>query len=185
MRLLWQAIDRHPDISDRTYNRFLRYPAARPLEGPLAENAIWARDWFRDNAHPWCCAVRADDAVHTRALALLPEADEHAIIVASAGPEPVAESADRWAAGEPDRYFFIESFASAIVEALILETRARLGADKHLSPGHRGWPIEENLILMNSLRAAGPLPGVLDVLPSGMLTPKKSQLAVCALNLLP
>jgi hypothetical protein len=185
MSLLWQAVDRHPEISDRTYNRFLRYPAARPLEGPLAENAAWAREWFRVNAHPWCCAVRADAAVHARAVALLPEADEYANIVASAGPEPDAEAAERWAAGEPDRYFFIESFASAIVEALVLETRARLSTDKHLSPGHRGWPLEENPILMNSIRAAGTLPGPLDMLPSGMLTPKKSQLAVCPLQLLP
>lgn len=180
MSFLWQAVDRHPEITDRVYNRFLRYPANRPLEGLLAENAAWARGWFRANANPWCCAVRASDAVQARAAAFLPAADEYALIAASAGPEPEAEATARWTEEEPDRYFFVDSFASAIVEALVADARKAFGADHHYSPGYRGWSVEDNRLLLDALLPAGPLPGPLSVLPSGMLSPRKSQLAVCA-----
>ncbi|HEY5553104.1 MAG TPA: hypothetical protein VIK52_14520 [Opitutaceae bacterium] len=179
MSFLWQAVERHPEISDRVYNRFLRYPVNRPLEGQLAGNAAWAREWFRVNAHPWCCAIRANVAASERAAVHLPGAGEYAIIAASAGPEPEAEATARWTDDEPDRYFFIDSFASAIVEALVADARKALGADHHYSPGYRGWSVEDNRLLLDAFRQAGPLPGPLSVLPSGMLTPKKSQLAVC------
>jgi hypothetical protein len=183
MGFLWQVVDRHPEIGDRAFNRFLRYPANRPLEGMLAENAAWAREWFRHNAHPWCCAVVAGEEVRRRAAVHLPEAgDGCAIIAASAGTAPEAEAAARWAADEPDRYFFMDSFASAVVEMLVAEARNALGAARHYSPGYRGWSVEDNRLLLDALQPDAPLPGPLDVLASGMLSPKKSQLAVCALR---
>lgn len=185
MSFLWQAVDQHPVVSDRDFNRFLRYPANRPLEGPLAENALWARDWFRAHARPWCCAIRASESVRAKiGISLLPEG-ELAVVAVSAGAEPEAEAAVRWADDEPDRYFFLECLAAAVVEAVLADTRRRLGADRHYCPGFRGWPINDNQHLLDALLAAGTLPGPLAVLPSGMLVPKKSQLAVCALRSVP
>jgi len=176
------ATNRHPAVSDQAYNRYLRYPANRPLEGALAENAAWSREWFRSHGRPWCIAVRAEGVVRERAAAQLPGAADWAVIAASAGREPEAEAAARYAAGEPDLYFFLDSYASAVVDALLDEACAALGGGKRMSPGHRDWPIEDNLVLLDSIRAAVPLLGPLDILSSGMLVPKKSQLAVCAIG---
>lgn len=180
MSVLWQAVNRHPVVSDRDFKRFLRYPPARAFEGPLAENATWARTWFAANARPWCCAIQADESVRALAGARFPDAGELTVVAASAGPEAEAEAAALWAAGEPDRYFFLECLAAATVEALLGEARRRFGAEKHLCPGYPGWPITDNATLLAALGEAAALPGPLAMLPSGMLTPKKSQLAVCA-----
>ena len=104
------------------------------------------------------------------------------MLAVSAGPEAEAEASARWTAGEPDRYYFLECLAAAVVEALLAEVRHRLGANKHLCPGYPGWPIQNNAALLAALAGAGALPGALTMLPSGMLTPKKSQLAVCAMR---
>jgi hypothetical protein len=176
------ATDRHPSVSDRAFNRFLRYPANRPLEGALAENAAWAREWFGAHGRPWCMAIRANEAASERAASHLPGDGAYAIIAASAGTEAEAEAAARYAAGEPDLYFFLDSYASAVVDALVVEARVALRADKHLSPGHRGWSIEDNRVLLDALRATAPLLGPLDVLSSGMLVPMKSQIAVCGVG---
>lgn len=182
MNVLWKIAGQHPVVAERDYKRFLRFPPARAFEGPLAENAAWARAWFAANARPWSAAILADDSTRSLAAARFPDADNFAIVAAGAGPEAEAEAAARWAAGEPDRYFFLECYAAAVVEALLADARRRLNADKHLCPGYPGWPISDNHVLLAALRAADALPGPLDVLESGMITPKKSQLAVCALR---
>lgn len=177
------ATNHQPAVSDRAFNRFLRYPASRPPEGALAENAAWARDWFRAHGRPWCMAIRAGGAARERAASHLPGAGEYAVIAASAGPEAEAEATARYAAGEPDRYFLLDSYASAVVDAMIDEACSALRADKHLSPGHHGWAIEDNRLLLDTLRATAPLLGPLDVLSSGMLVPKTSRLAVCRIGM--
>ncbi|MDP2136373.1 MAG: hypothetical protein Q8J74_00830 [Candidatus Didemnitutus sp.] len=182
MSLLWQAENQHPVISDRDYKRLLRFPVSRPLEGALAENAGWARAWFAKHARPWQQVVLADSRARALFQARLPGAEEIVLIAVSAGPEPEAEAAARWADGEPDRYFFLECLAAAVVEAQLAGVRRRLGVSKHLCPGYTGWPVGENQLLLAELQQAGSLPGPLAVLASGMLTPKKSQLAICAVN---
>jgi len=182
MSVLWKITDDHPAVGLRDYKRFLRFPPARALEGPLADNAAWASDWFAAHVRPWSAAIRVDDTVRALVGPRFPGITDLAIIVASAGPEAEAEAAARWAANEPDRYYFLECYAAATVEALLAAGRRRVGADKHLCPGFRDWPITDNHVLLAALRAADALPGPLMVLSSGMLSPKKSQLAVCALR---
>jgi hypothetical protein len=185
MSILWQKKNQHPVVSDRDFKRFLRFPPARPFPPALAENAAWARDWFAAHAQPWFCAIRADATVQTLAANRFPTAEALAVVACSAGPEPEAEAAARWAAEEPDRYFFMECLAAATVEALLAEARRRLGAEKHLCPGYPGWPIVENANLLGALNNAGAMLGPITMLSSGMLTPKKSQLAVCPLRTVP
>ena len=48
---------------------------------------------------------------------------------------------------------------------------------------HETRQAEKALQLLEALQSAGPLPGPLTVLSSGMLKPKKSQLAVCPTGL--
>ena len=185
MSVLWQQVNHHPVVGERDFKRFLRYPVARAMEGPLEENAAWAGAWFAGHARPWSAAIRAGDGVRASAAAWFRDYEDLAVVAVSAGLEPELEAAARWEAGEPDRYFFLECYAAAAVEALLAEARRHLGADAHYCPGYPDWHIHENAVLLAAVRAAGALPGSLSMLPSGMLVPKKSQLAVCALRTTP
>ncbi len=183
MSILWKQADLQPVVSDRNFKRFLRYPPARALEDPLADNAAWARAWFAIHARPWSCAIRADEAARARVGERFRLPEELAIVAVSAGAEAEVEAGARWTAGEPDSYFFLECYAAAVVDTLLADARHRLSAGKHFCPGYPGWPIEDNDVLLGALRLADALPGPLAMLPSGMLAPKKSQIAVCALHL--
>jgi hypothetical protein len=77
-------------------------------------------------------------------------------------------------------------FAGAVVEHLVTGIGARLCAWAeersmavlpHYSPGYSGWDIAEQPRLL-ALLGGRALPGALDVLDSGALRPKKSQLTV-------
>jgi hypothetical protein len=192
----------HPVVRVAEFNRLLRVPADYVFEESMAAHVTWARTWFADHGRPWVCAsaVNACDAhddavslggvtVHSRELARRFRKARSAIVVAaSAGPEAEAEAAVHWSNDEPDRYYFMESYASAVVEALIGEARARLcaWADAqgrvllpHYSPGYHGWSVGDQAKVF-SLLGHGARPGSLEVMESGMLRPKKSQLAVFA-----
>ncbi len=185
----------HPCVREAGYRRFLRLPARHPLDGPLAENAGWARAWFAAHARPWLCAAEVSLTAGPAALLIDGEpfgtaalaarfagASRGALAAVSAGPEAEAEAAARWKADEPDRYFFLECYASAATDALLAEARQRLGAGEFFCPGYRGWPIEESVRLLALLERKITLPGPLRALPSGMLQPKKSQIALLALK---
>lgn len=192
----------HPVVDEAAYKRFLRLPLRRALDGPLAENATWAREWFAAHARPWICAgeVRVEIAADGLQLAgrrlgdaalaaRFAGATAAAIVAVSAGPELEAEVAARWEAGEPDRYFFLDAYAAAVVQALLAGAGGRLAACvagrtvmPYYCPGYRGWPIGETAPVLAALEAAGALPGELETLESGMLRPKKSQLALLGLK---
>ncbi len=169
----------------------------------MAEHAAWARDWYAAHGRPWLCAgtvaefTVADPVVRlggrsltSRELARRFHAAHGAVVVAaSAGPEAEAEAARCWANDSEDRYFFMEAYAAAVVEALIAEARSRLCAWTaergevllpHYSPGYPGWSVADQASVFALLTAKGAMPGPLEVMASGMLQPKKSQLAVFA-----
>lgn len=193
----------HPVVRLAEFKRLLRLPLDYEFEDELAGHVGWVQSWFAAHGRPWLSAVAVerceadgDDVrldgvtVHSRELARRFRQARAAIVVAaSAGPEAEAEAAVRWAADEPDRYYFMESYASAIVEALIAEARARLcaWADTqgrvllpHYSPGYHGWSVGDQAKVF-SLFPPAVVAGPLEVMDSGMLRPKKSQLAVFAL----
>ena len=201
--MIFREVDFHPVVQPAEFKRLLRVPADYDLEGPLAASAGWVQSWFAENARPWVCArlvescepldagVRLDrQMLHSSELARRFRHAHTAIVVAaSAGAEAEAEAAVRWAEDEPERYYFMESYASAIVEALLGEARARLCAWAdgrggvllpHYSPGYHGWSVAEQAAVFGLLAPGGELPGPLEVMESGMLRPKKSQLAVFA-----
>lgn len=115
------------------------------------------------------------------------------VVAVSAGPECEAMAHQRWQDNKPDEYFFLETFGSAVVEQLIVVAGGRLCAWAereglavlpHYSPGYSGWDIADQAGLWELIRP-GPgqaLPGALEVMSSGMLRPKKSQLAVFGLT---
>jgi hypothetical protein len=202
-----QVIDSAPrvDVSDAEYTRLLGFPRGHVLDGRARELADEARAWFGAHGRPWF-AAREVSANHVAgnavelgrhrfesarlARAFIDGGADRAFVVAvSAGPELVDAAQERWRAEEPDAYFFLEMFGSAVVEQLVTDVGARLCAWAdgegrmvlpHDSPGYTGWDVAEQPRLF-SLVVDQSLPGPLAVLESGMLTPKKSLLAVFAL----
>jgi hypothetical protein len=197
-------VDSAPDVQvdDREYIRLLGFPRGHQLEDRALELAQWAREWYAAHGRPWVYARQSEDLTigpgsidvdgvtftTDRLRRMLVQADAHgAVLVAvSAGPEIEREAHRCWREERPDEYFFLEMFGSAVVEHLTTMTGARLCAWAdgeamavlpHYSPGYPEWDIADQHALF-SLIGADAIPGALDVMDSGMLTPKKSLLAV-------
>lgn len=171
-----------PRVPTAVFRRYLRLPPKRSVSPAVAEAEAWARAWFHEHARPWTCVVTADDDFNCWLTARQPGIGRAAIVAVSAGTEAEGEAAARWKNDEPDRYYFLECYASAVVDTLLIAARTQLGADRHECPGYPGWPIEDNREVLAALRRLSPLPGPLDVMESGMLRPRKSQVAVCSLG---
>lgn len=176
--LLWET-RRVPEVTDEAFKRFLKLPPHRAFTGALAEAAAEARAWYAQHGRPWGAAIATDPARWTAAGAELRAAPAAALIAVGAGTEVADEAAARWQRDEPDRAYFLDRFAAAVTEALLAEAKRALGATFHDCPGFWDWPVTGNLDLLAAFTVVAPLPGPLEVLESGMLRPKTSQLALC------
>ncbi|HEX4006348.1 MAG TPA: hypothetical protein VHX60_09240 [Acidobacteriaceae bacterium] len=197
------------DVQLDEYIRLLGYPRGHVLAGRALELADQARSWYAEHGRPWFYARQAEsldlngDAIcidgapfsGTRLQASLRQAEAHSVILVAvgAGPEAEEQAARLWTDEKPDEYFFLEMYASAVVENLTTLTGARLcgwaeshemAVLPHDSPGYSEWDVAEQpqlLQLIQSTRHA-PFPSHVDVLDSGMLRPRKTQLAVFGLT---
>ncbi len=180
--MLNQEIHPRIEVDERTFKRFLRFPPARAFEGAMAEAAAWAKDWFTQNGRPWVVSLKADAAIRATTGDRWPPETDLGVIVASAGPEAEAHAGACFENDEPDRYYFLECYAAAVVDELLTRARNAHGQSRHYSPGYPEWGIEANIPLLRAIQNQVTLPGPLRTLDSGMLVPKKSQIAVFALN---
>lgn len=197
------------NVQTAEYTRLLGYPRGWELEGRARELAEWAREWYAAHGRPWFYlrqadelevsggVIRVDGAVfHSDSLRVrLEQADAHSamLVAVGAGPEAEEEARRRWDDEKPDEYFFLETYASAVVEYLITWTGAKLcdwaeprgmAVLPHSSPGYTEWEISEQPLLLELLRRTrgAALPAQVEVLDSGMLRPKKTQLAFFGLT---
>ena len=206
-----ELVDTLPDISvqPEEFKRLLGYPRERVIEGRARELVDWARTWYLKNGRPWVYARHAKSLDLSDSGAIIdgaPFSSKHlqqtftqsqshsAVLVAvSAGPELEREAQRLWQEEKPDEYFFLEMYGSAVVEHLTTMTGARLcaWADRHelavlphYSPGYPEWDVNEQPRLLELLRqnSARRLPGELETFDTGMLRPKKSQLAIFGLT---
>jgi hypothetical protein len=138
------------------YARLLGYPAGKPLEGDVLARAEEALDWYRRHGKP---------RVVTRVVG------SETLAAITAGFEVEDQVAKLWASERVDEAYFLDRLAAAVVEHLA----ASLGNGR--SPGHRGFPLEEQPRLFAQLE-----PLEIEILPSGMLKPKNSLLAVYDLS---
>jgi hypothetical protein len=197
------------DVLPEEYVRLLGYPRGWEVEGRARDLAGWAREWYAKNGRPWVYArqaenfdvsgdsIRIDGMTFTsrRLKSTLQQAEAHSVILVAvgAGPEAEEESRRRWEEEKPDEYFFLEIFASAVVEHLVTAAGARLcdwaeqhemAVLPHYSPGYAEWDVAEQprfLELMLRTRKE-PFPSQVEVFDTGMLRPKKTQLAVFGLT---
>lgn len=197
------------DVAQEEYTRLLGYPRGHVLEGRARELADYARTWYAEHGRPWFYARQAETLTLTgpsividgvsfispRLHRTLQQAEAHSVVLVAvgAGREAEEESRHLWESEKPDEYFFLEVFASAVVEHLTTTTGARLCAWAeehgmailpHDSPGYPEWDVAEQprlLELMLRTRGAN-FPSQVEALDSGMLRPKKAQLAVFGLT---
>jgi len=183
----------------------LGVPHQLRLTGRMADLSTWARDWYAEHGQPWVYtqlveSFTADkDTLDIEGTLLkspalsksLLRGEAHSLVLAatSAGPALEAEAQRLWDADKPDEYFFLTVYGSAVVEHLNTIAGAQLCAwaeEQHMailphySPGYPGWDISDQHHLRNLIRIPPGMPAgaSLTVMESGMLQPKKSQLAI-------
>jgi hypothetical protein len=205
-----ETLDLRPDcrVDEAEYRRLLGFPPGYAPGERARELAAGARRWFAEHGLPWVYlreaalettagALRIEDVAFDskplHELLLRAGARRVALVAASAGGACEDQARRLWEEGKPDEYFFLEVYGSAAVEHLVaaasgricdLAERDGLMAVPHYSPGYAGWDVADQPRLFD-LIARGrtqPWPGPLAVLPSGMLRPKKSLLAVFGLT---
>jgi hypothetical protein len=204
-----ELIDTSPaiDVDPAEYRRLLGYPRDHEITDRAQELIAAIEEWYQQHGHPWLYLRPADhlevqnEAIcidgmpftSRRLSAMLTQAEAHGafLVAVSAGPEAEEEAHRRWLDEKPDEYFFLETYASAVVEHLITNAGARLCAWAdgeemailpHYSPGYSQWDIAEQTQLLHLVQSRIDLPGRLETLDSGALKPKKSQLAVFGLT---
>jgi len=193
------------DVPEAEYSRLLGYPRKHTLDGRARELADAARAWYSANGRPWIYA-REISAVELRNGTLSLGRQQFAsrrlhdffasasvqaavVVAVSAGKECEESAGQLWRESKPDEYFFLEMFGSAVVEQLIALASGRIcawGDQRQMavlppfSPGHSGWDVADQTKLWSVIRegCADGIPGELTVLDTGMLRPKKSQLAL-------
>lgn len=146
------------------YLRLLGYPRGKSLEGDVAIRAEGAMDWFSRHGVP---------GVYLRALG------DEAIAGFTAGAEVDAEIAHLWRVDRVDEAYFLDRLAAAVVESLAERAGRELGAGTRRSPGCGGLSLADQWKLMSELK---PLAPRIELLPSGMLKPHHSLLAVFPLS---
>jgi hypothetical protein len=195
-------------VDPAEYTRLLGYPRGHVPAGRSLDLAEESREWYARHGRPWIY-VRQTDSIEIASISVriggvpfssrrlqrtLQQAEAHSVflVAAAAGPEAEEQAARLWREDKPDEYFFLEMYASAVVEHLFTMAGARLcaWADErqmavlpHSSPGYSQWDIEEQGALLGLIQSgAVALPGKLEALSSGALLPKKSQLGVFGLT---
>jgi len=197
------------NVLDEEYVRLLGYPRGWVLEGRPRELANWAQDWFAKHGMPWMYARQAEkfeiagDSIFIdemqfssqRLKSTLQDAEAYGIILVAvgAGPEAEEEALQRWKDEKPDEYFFLEVYASAVVEHLTMlvgaqlcdwAERRQMAVLPHYSPGYPEWDVAEQPRFLELLRRtrSQSFPSPVEVFDSGMLRPKKTLLAAFGLT---
>ena len=205
-----EVLDPRPDgaVQDAEYHRLLGYPRGHVLGERALELAAWARRWFTDHGRPWIYLREVELQFAPAALMIdgtsfaskqlrdhltQAEATRAILVAVSAGRAAEEHARELWESGKPDEYFFLEIFASAVVERIVATTSGRicdlaerdgLIAVPHYSPGYSGWDVADQNKLFDLITrgARESFPEKLEVLASGMLRPKKSLLGVFGLT---
>ena len=206
-----EILDIQPAINvlDSEYVRLLGYPASHQLDKRAQELMQISRDWYAQNGQPWIYARPSErfellenafkiDGIEFHSKYLLNQfkksmTDRVMLVAVSAGPQCEEQARRLWLEHKPDEYFFMEMYGSAVVEHLIASTGARFcaWADQHemavlphYSPGYSGWDIKAQNTLLSLLEQSvtATFPEEMTVMETGMLTPKKSLLAVFGLT---
>ncbi len=206
---LVEVLDTRPkvDVQESEYRRLLGYPRQHAHSERSVELERWARNWYAEHGRPWVYWREAELHIDDDGLRIdgtrfesgqlhdyfrQAGAKRAMLVAVSAGHGCEEHAGQLWQEEKPDGYFFLEIFGSAVVEHLVasmsgricdLAERDGLMAIPHYSPGYTGWDIADQHKLFPLLRRGmtKQFPEPLEILPSGMLRPKKSLLAIFGL----
>jgi hypothetical protein len=202
-----EILDTNPPINvlESEYKRLLGYPKDHYIDKRALELMQLTQEWYAQNGKPWVYARPSErfeiqensfkiDGIEFRSKFLLNQlksarAEMVMLVAVSAGPECELQARQLWLEHKPDEYFFMEMYGSAVVEHLVTATGARFcaWADEenkvvlpHYSPGYSGWDVQAQNTLMGLIEQSVNVkfPEELSVLESGMLSPKKSLIAI-------
>jgi len=202
-----ELIDTNPNVNvqESEYKRLLGFPAQYELTARTKELADWARQWYAEHGRPWIYALQMDGLAladgHVRINGVTfssrrlseqlaeAQADNAVVVAVSAGRQCEEKALQLWKEEKPDEYFFLEVYGSAVVEHLIASAayricdwadQHRLGVLPHYSPGYPGWDITDQDKILGLIRQQKKyeFPEEIRVMDTGMLRPKKSQLAL-------
>jgi len=208
MSLAPSAAELASAVAERELLRLLGLPRGRPLEGELRSRAEGARAAYASHGRPFAAARRVglaevsastvclEDGTELRSSALaeaLRASAGHAVIAlaVSAGRDVAAEASRLWTAERPDEAYFLDRFAAAATEALLLQASGALcrAASRDgetllppRSPGCGRFELGDQQRLMHLLGAAPAgderlALGPIELLASGALDPPHSLLA--------
>jgi hypothetical protein len=197
------------DVQEEEYVRLLGFPRGWVLEGRSRELAGRARAWYAKHGRPWMYARQAEqleiagdsigiDGVRfssqrLRTTLVNAEADGILLVAVGAGAEAEEEARRLWIEEKPDEYFFLEVYASAVVEHLTTLAGAwlcdwaeprEMAVLPHYSPGYPEWDVAEQPRLLELLKKTRieSFPSSVEAFESGMLRPKKTLLAAFGLT---
>ncbi|MEZ5277777.1 MAG: hypothetical protein R3F07_15455 [Opitutaceae bacterium] len=204
-----EKLDLNPTVSvpEPEFRRLLGYPEGEEPGDRAKVLAQATREWYANHGDPWVYLREASleiseerlridgiEFISPKLVGYLHAARARTVILAaaSAGTAIVDHASRVWREAKPDEYFFAEVYGAAVVENLVASLNGiicGLAADRnlmaipHYSPGYSGWEIaeQERLFSLITTRAGVAFPRSLEVLPSGMLRPKKSLLGVFGL----
>ncbi len=137
-------------VEQREYARLLGYPWGTELEGDVLQQAVKASNWYEHHGKPQLYCVSNIAGI-------------------TAGWEVDEEVARLWAADRVDEAYFLDRYAAAVVEKFASD----LGVLD--TPGTGSVPFQLQWDLFSQL---APLNPAIEILPSGMLKPKNSLLAI-------
>ena len=193
---------RSVDVEESEFLRLLGYPKGHVPSERAIELLAWARGQYAEWGRPFIYQRRAKIRKEAGTLVidgeefrsenlqhLLADATHVALVAVSAGGGCEERAGRLWKESKPDEYYFMEVFGSAVVERLvalansrICELAAQSGeiALPHYSPGYTGWDVADQNRLFDLIAhgMSRPYPEPLSVMPSGMLRPRKSLLAI-------
>jgi len=205
--MILEFLDTCPDtnVQEAEYKRLLGYPKDHVLGGKPKELVDSTCKWYNENCKPWIYVrqienlelsngrfcINGIEFTSKRVYEQLAEAEAHNVVVVavSAGKNCEGRARQLWKEEKPDEYFFMEMYGSAVVEHLIANAAGRIcayadqtmmAALPRYSPGYPEWDILEQHKLFEVILKGKKheFPEEINVMQTGMLSPKKSLLAV-------
>jgi len=202
-------LDRKGKVRLKEYLRLLGFPKNYTAETNMLEMVEWAENWYAENGKPWIEKYDIDITFNSKhelyangVFLDSPElnkrfkevkVDKAVMLIASAGRELEEKAASFWKKGIPEKYYFLETYGSAVVEELITSNTRKIckvsgqfeySVLDRYSPGFYGWDISGQHALLKIMKQSDPIIPLekIAVLDSGMLWPKKSQISLIGLS---
>ncbi len=197
------------DVPEKEVLRLLGYPPGHTISCQVQRLNKETRSWYEENGQPWVFArelglepsnnevllsiqgggssVRLQSK---RLLERLKESEASSIVLIAITAGDLDPTVRRLFPERPDASYFLDRFGAAVAEHLVGWAHGTLGnvlakegkaVLPGMSPGHDGWPLEDQETVFKAL--ALPRPNPLHLLPSQMIAPKNSLLCAFGVTL--